>query len=221
MHQKVVDIWGIYLCHVWLCRDWELKCASRRLTWYDIGGLVSCRTTPCWTCCPFPPHTLTGPSAQIHHMWHWKNVTRRHHRMRVCYTYDNLMILYVYYMDAYYTWTLAHTHRSYPLYSVHIPFPYSISLYLSLSYRLHFSFQVAHNTSIPSLVPLLIKDPPQHGFTSTKVKLISAKLPSAAFSAGDWLWSEATEVTDGSQGVEVGAGNARGCFWWKTWDFTN
>lgn len=37
-------------------------------------------------------------------------------------------------------------------------------------------------------------DPPQHGFTSTKVKLISAKLPSAAFSAGDWLWSEATEV---------------------------
>ncbi|CAL1139573.1 unnamed protein product [Cladocopium goreaui] len=27
-------------------------------------------------------------------------------------------------------------------------------------------------------------DPPQHGFTSTKVKLISAKLPSAAFSAG-------------------------------------
>eukprot|EP00435_Cladocopium_sp_Y103_P032660 s332_g8.t1 len=37
-------------------------------------------------------------------------------------------------------------------------------------------------------------DPPQHGFTSTKVKLISARLPSAAFSAGDWLWSSATEV---------------------------
>lgn len=149
MHQKVVDIWGIYLCHVWLCRDWELKCASRRLTWYDIGGLVSCRTTPCWTCCPFPPHTLTGPSAQIHHMWHWKNVTRRHHRMRVCYTYDTLCILYgcILHMNA-----PPHTHIISIIFRTYsIPIFYKSILISQIDFM---SFQVAHITSIPSLVPL-------------------------------------------------------------------
>ena len=46
--------------------------------------------------------------------------------------------------------------------------------------------------------PGAVEEPPQHGFTSTKVKLISARLPSAVFSAGDWLWSEATEVQWGA-----------------------
>lgn len=39
------------------------------------------------------------------------------------------------------------------------------------------------------------EEAPKHGFTSSKVKLTSARLPSVAFSAeGAWLWSSATEV---------------------------
>ena len=163
MHQKVVDIWGIYLCHVWLCRDWELKCASRRLTWYDIGGLVSCRTTPC----PFPPHTLTGPSAQIHHMWHWKNITRRYDRMLVCYTYDTLYIyIYIlYWMHTVYCKFFAHTHtheRS-PTHTqiISIIFrTYSIPIFyksILISQIDFMSFQAHHQHPIIShpIVPLL------------------------------------------------------------------
>lgn len=39
------------------------------------------------------------------------------------------------------------------------------------------------------------EEAPKHGFTSSKVKLTSARLPSVAFRAeGAWLWSSATEV---------------------------